>query len=69
VVSRPFRDDCDESRLRSFLDDGLPEPENARLTAHLDRCAHCRHTLERLAAGSLLWDELRQLSPASDPSA
>ncbi|SIN74089.1 serine/threonine protein kinase [Singulisphaera sp. GP187] len=65
--SRQFRSDCSESRLSSFLDDRLPEPENARLADHLERCEDCRHTLERLAAGSRLWAELRELAPDFDP--
>jgi eukaryotic-like serine/threonine-protein kinase len=63
MVARAFR--CDESRLRSFLDDDLPERELSRLSDHLETCAGCRHTLERLAAGSRLWAELRDLAPAS----
>src|SRR4051812_38888264 len=61
MVSRLFR--CDESRLKSFLDDGLPELEHAQLADHLDTCAGCRRTLERLAAGSRLWADLRHLAP------
>lgn len=63
MVSRRFRGECDESRLRSFLHDDLPEPENVRLTDHLDHCENCQRALERLAAGSRLWEELRELSP------
>jgi serine/threonine-protein kinase len=62
VRSRPFRIDCNESRLRSFLDDVLPEQEHARLTEHLDQCGSCRRRLEQLAAGSKVWDELRRLA-------
>ena len=61
MVSRHFP--CDESRLRSFLDDDLPELEHAQLAGHLDTCAACRRTLERLAAGSRLWADLRGLAP------
>jgi serine/threonine-protein kinase len=67
MVSRPLRGACDESRLRSFLEDDLPEPESVQLAAHLDHCAACRRMLERLAAGSRLWGELRQLAPAPGP--
>src|SRR4051794_38979394 len=63
MASRLFS--CDESRLRSFLDDDLPELEHARLAGHLDTCAGCRRTLERLAAGSRLWADLRGLAPAA----
>jgi len=67
MVARAFN--CDESRLRSFLDEGLPEMEQAQLTDHLDHCASCRRTLERLAAGSRLWAELPQLVPPAGESA
>src|SRR5438105_4898789 len=65
MASRLFP--CDESRLRSFLDDGLPEIEHAQLAGHLDTCAGCRRTLERLAAGSRLWADLRRLAPIPGP--
>ena len=61
MVVRPFR--CDESRLKSLLDDDLPELEQAELNDHLDTCSSCRRTLERLAASSRLWAELRHLAP------
>jgi serine/threonine-protein kinase len=54
----------DENRLRSFLDDDMPELEQAELNTHLDNCATCQRTLERLAAGSELWADLRQLKGA-----
>ena len=57
MVAQPFR--CDESRLKFLLDDDMPELEQADLNDHLETCASCRHTLERLAAGSRLWAELR----------
>jgi serine/threonine-protein kinase len=60
MVARAFG--CDEPRLRSFLDDRLPEDEHAELADHLEACADCRRALERLAAGSRFWGELRQLS-------
>jgi len=59
MVAQSFR--CDESRLKSFLDDELPDREHARLSDHLETCATCRGSLERLAAGSRLWAELRHL--------
>jgi serine/threonine-protein kinase len=49
-----------------FLDDELPDRENARLRDHLETCASCRGSLERLAAGSRLWAELRQLGTGND---
>jgi serine/threonine-protein kinase len=73
MVAQSFR--CDESRLKSFLDDELPDRENTHLRDHLETCAACRGSLERLAAGSRLWTELRRLGegsihqPGSDSSA
>jgi serine/threonine-protein kinase len=69
MASRPVRSGCNESRLKSFLDEELPEPENVQLAAHLDHCAACRRALERLAAESRLWGELRQLATAPGPLA
>jgi eukaryotic-like serine/threonine-protein kinase len=63
MVARPFR--CDESRLKSFLDDEMPGLEHAELTDHLETCANCRLALERLAASSQLWAGLRELSGAT----
>jgi serine/threonine-protein kinase len=54
---------CDPARLKSFLDDNLPEREQVELSDHLDSCATCQRGLERLAAGSVFWAELRQLTP------
>ena len=64
MVARPFR--CDESRLKSFLDDDMPELEHAELTDHLETCATCRRTLERLAASSQLWAGLRELAGTTE---
>jgi serine/threonine protein kinase len=67
MVARPFR--CEESRLKSLLNDDLPELEHAELTAHLDECSACRRTLDRLTATSRLWGELAQLAhPATKPA-
>jgi eukaryotic-like serine/threonine-protein kinase len=54
---------CDAGRLKSFLDDNLPDQEQARFSDHLESCSHCQQALESLAAGSRLWGELRQLPP------
>jgi serine/threonine-protein kinase len=73
MVAQAFR--CDLSRLKSFLDDELPDRESAALRDHLEKCAACRGSLDRLAAGSRLWADLRQLRvgydrmPGSSPSA
>jgi eukaryotic-like serine/threonine-protein kinase len=65
MVARSRAFPCDDSRLRSFLDDSLPELEHAKLTDHLDTCSGCRRALERLAGGSRLWAELPQLAPSA----
>jgi eukaryotic-like serine/threonine-protein kinase len=61
MVSRTFP--CDPVRLKSFLDDDLPEREQVELNDHLETCADCQRALERLAARSGFWGELRQLTP------
>ena len=60
MVARPFH--CDESRLRPLVDEGMPGFEQAELNDHLETCASCRRTLERLAAGSQLWAGLGELA-------
>jgi eukaryotic-like serine/threonine-protein kinase len=62
MVLRATRGDCSESRLRSFLDEKLSEPENARLVDHLDSCSSCQRQIEHLAAGSRMWSELQHLN-------
>ena len=64
MVARLFH--CDESRLKSLLDDDMPELEQAELNYHLESCASCRRALERLAAGSRLWAGLRDLAGATE---
>ena len=59
---------CDPDRLRSYLDDDLSPGEQADLAGHLDRCGTCQKALERLAAGSGLWRDLRHLGSPSDAS-
>ena len=45
----------------------LPEAEQAELEAHLEACEACRRALERLAAASRFWDDLRRFAgPAAD---
>jgi serine/threonine-protein kinase len=61
MVARAFP--CDAHRLKSFLDDDLPEREQIELSDHLESCSNCQAALERLAAGSRFWGELRQLNP------
>jgi serine/threonine-protein kinase len=58
--------DCDENRLRSYLDDELSAGDQAELAGHLDHCADCQAALERLAAGTRLWDDLRGLGRTAE---
>ena len=67
MMSRRFLNGCSESRLRSYLDDRLAEPEECQLADHLARCEKCRQTLERLAAGSRICAELRGLTAELHP--
>ena len=59
MVARSFT--CDANRLKSFLDDDLSEQEQLNMTDHLDSCSDCQRALERLAAGTGLMDELKNL--------
>ena len=47
MVARTFQ--CDPVRLKSFLDDDLAEREQIELNDHLESCALCQRSLERLA--------------------
>ncbi len=59
--------DCDPNRLRSYLDDELSAGDQAELAGHLDHCAACQEALEKLAAGTRLWDDLRGLGRTAEP--
>jgi serine/threonine protein kinase len=61
MVVRSYQ--CNESWLKSLLDDDLPEREAVLLNGHLETCKRCQRTLERLAAGSRIWAGLRELAP------
>ena len=67
MALRRHRGNCSESRLSSFLNDRLSEHETGQLADHLDHCDACRQTLERLAAGSRLCAELRELAAELGP--
>ena len=54
--------------MRFYLDDELSPGEQAELASHLDHCGTCQKALERLAAGSRVWDDLRHLGRPADPS-
>jgi eukaryotic-like serine/threonine-protein kinase len=60
MVKRSY--ECDPNRLRSYLDDELSADEQVDLAGHLDHCTACQAALERLAAASRLWDDLRGLN-------
>ncbi len=51
--------ECESDRLRRHVEGLLGEDEQELLTAHLDRCAHCRGSLEALAGDDDLWRDLR----------
>ena len=68
MVNRLNQHQCDPDRLRFYLDDELSPGEQAELASHLDHCGTCQKALERLAAGSRVWDNLRHLGGQADPS-
>ena len=39
----------DPVRLQELIDGGLPEPDQAELTGHLDSCECCQQRLETIA--------------------
>jgi serine/threonine protein kinase/formylglycine-generating enzyme required for sulfatase activity len=47
-------------QLKQMLDDALPPEEVASIQAHLEGCAGCLETIERLAAGANTWDKAAQ---------
>src|ERR671933_377197 len=47
----------DPARWRDLLDSRLPEPVASALSSHLEGCAGCQSTLERLTAGEPTWVE------------
>ncbi len=55
--------------LRAVLDCRLPADQQTALSRHLDECATCQQTLERLASGSRSWENVaRQLAMPHLPS-
>ncbi len=63
---RPRPADCNPDRLRRLLDDRLDDSEQAAMAEHLASCDGCRHTLDRMAAGTRWWREARAF--LADPS-
>jgi eukaryotic-like serine/threonine-protein kinase len=64
--TRPPGPPCDSSRLERLLRDELPEAEKAGMIEHLDRCEGCQRRIERLAAGSRWWQDIRSLDEPTD---
>jgi serine/threonine-protein kinase len=57
---------CELSRLDRLLRDELPDAEKAAAIAHLDGCEDCQRRIERLAAGSRWWQDVRSLDRPAD---
>src|SRR5215203_5081682 len=47
-------------QLQRMLDDALPAEEVVAIQTHLEACAGCQETIERLAAGANTWDKAAQ---------
>ncbi|MDR3633011.1 MAG: protein kinase [Isosphaeraceae bacterium] len=62
MVTRPMP--CDPGRLRLLLEDRLPEQEQDALSEHLEGCEPCRETLERMAAETRWWSDVKELASA-----
>ncbi|HEY2159426.1 MAG TPA: protein kinase [Isosphaeraceae bacterium] len=66
----PRPPDCDPDRLRRLLDDRLDDAEQSAMGEHLASCDGCRHTLDRMAAGTRWWREARAfLAPDHEATA
>ncbi len=46
--------------LQQLLDETLPADQQQPIQTHLEECADCQKTLERLAAGGVTWDKTAQ---------
>jgi hypothetical protein len=58
---------CPEpGRLHGLLETNLPEAEQAALTAHLDSCTSCQHSLEEMAGGSS-WSGVARVGETPPP--
>src|SRR5262245_32206263 len=59
----------DPDRWGDLLDSRLPEPVASSLSSHLEGCAGCQSTLERMTAGELTWvDAARALEEPPGPA-
>jgi hypothetical protein len=56
----------DSALLKGLLDGALAADEQADLSAHLEGCPRCQHTLEDLAAGKETWVEAAQKLSAGE---
>jgi len=54
------RNTCQTQSLRKLLDDSLSAFEQERLTLHLDDCAQCRESLEKLTADGQWWNDTKE---------
>ena len=57
---------CDPTAIERLLGDRLDEAERAAVEEHLDRCAECRHRLERQAAEPGVWQEAREFLSSAE---
>src|SRR5690348_13818363 len=54
--------------LQQLLDEALPAEVQQTIQKHLENCAACQNTLERLAAGGVTWDKAAEnLAEPSTP--
>jgi hypothetical protein len=65
IFQRP-RGECDPRDLEQLLRDELPEAEKAAVIDHLDGCRDCQQQIERLAASSRWWHDVRALDEPAD---
>ena len=49
----------DEVRLADFLQERLSEADESSMVSHLDECAECQHSLEKVAADGSVWSSLK----------
>ena len=49
----------DTTRLQRYLNEELSEHEEAQVQEHINSCADCQASLEKVAASQSVWDGLR----------
>jgi len=57
---------CEQHHLKQALAGTLPDPQAARLSQHLQSCAHCRSELEALAGSDEWWKDAKQYLSSSE---